>query len=82
MAVLLNVKYLRIIGDSELVIRQNVNKYKTVNPKLIPYHELVIILLKQFKMATHMHISRAGNILANALANLSSAFNFPIKEDT
>ena len=29
-----------------------------------------------------MHISRADNILADALANLSSAFNFPIKEDT
>ena len=81
MAILLNVKYLKIIGDSELVIRQNVNKYKIVNPKLIPYHELVIILLRQFKKATHMHISRAGNILADALANLSSAFNFPIKED-
>ena len=29
-----------------------------------------------------MHISRVGNILADALANLSSAFNFPIEEDT
>ena len=28
-----------------------------------------------------MHVSRAGNILVDALANLSSAFNFPIKED-
>ena len=82
MANLLNVKYLRIIGNSELVIHQNVNKYKTVNPKLIPYHELVIVLLRQFKKATHMHIPRAGNILVDALANLSSAFNFPIKEDT
>ena len=82
MPILLNVKYLRIIGDSELVIGQNVNKYKAINLKLIPYHELVIVLLKQFKKATHMHVSRAGNILADALANLSSAFNFPINAST
>ena len=66
MAILLNVKYLRIISDWELVIWKNVNKYKTINPKLIPYHELVVVLLKQFKKATHMHVSRSGNILADA----------------
>jgi hypothetical protein len=74
MAILLNVKYLRIIGDWELVIWKNVNKYKTINPKLIPYHELVVVLLKQFKKATHKHVSISGNIFANALANLSYAF--------
>ena len=29
-----------------------------------------------------MHIPRACNILVDALANLSSTFNFPINEDT
>ena len=46
---------------------------------MIPYHELVVVLLKQFKKATHMHVSRSGNILADALSNLSSAFNFLVE---
>ena len=29
-----------------------------------------------------MHVSKAGNILADALANLSSTFNFPIEAST
>ncbi|KAK1258009.1 hypothetical protein QJS04_geneDACA012714 [Acorus gramineus] len=79
-ALALGVKELDIIGDSLLVIRQTLKKCQTRDPKLKPYRELSIILLKQFCKVTHIFIPRTGNILADCLASLASSLSFPISK--
>lgn len=43
----LGVKRLRILGDSQLILRQVLGKYRTRDPKLKPYQDLVTLLARK-----------------------------------
>jgi len=69
---------LMIVGDSQLILRQVLTKYRTLNPKLKPYQELTSAYSKLFTKLSFVHVPRNQNILADALASLASSLDFPI----
>src|SRR5262249_53834857 len=81
MALALNVRELRIIGDSQLILRQVLAKYRTRDERLRQYHNLVKTLTRQFKKLTYVHTPRSQNILADSLASLASSLDFPLCRD-
>ena len=66
LAYLLGARHLKIIGDSQLVLRQVLSTYRTRDPKLKPYQDLVTLLAKQFRQLIYIHTPRSQNILADA----------------
>ena len=46
---ILSVIHLKIIGDSQVIFRQVLRKYRTCDPKLIPYQKLVDKMTKKFE---------------------------------
>ncbi|MQL99922.1 hypothetical protein Taro_032652, partial [Colocasia esculenta] len=52
--------------------------YRTRDPKLKPYQDLVTLLAKQFRQLIYIHTLRSQNILADALASLASSLSFPL----
>jgi len=77
-ALMLGAKQLKIIGDSQVVLRQTLKKYRTKHPSLLPYLDLVHLAIKQFKKVVFIHVPRSHNILADALASLASLIDFPV----
>ena len=73
-AIDLRIKFLRVFGDSALVISHIKGGWDTKHPNLIPYKEYVLTLLPHFEEITFEHFSRAENQLAYALATMSSMF--------
>ncbi|MQM11830.1 hypothetical protein Taro_044741 [Colocasia esculenta] len=55
-----------------LVLRQVLSTYRTRDPKLKPYQDLVMLLAKQFRKLIYIHTPRSQNILADVLASLAS----------
>ena len=55
--------------DSELVIRQLSGRYKVRNPKLIPLYKRILDLRSRFDRVALVHVPRAQNSVADALAN-------------
>jgi ribonuclease HI len=64
-------KKLRVLGDSELVIKQLRGEYKVRNETLRPLWERARELLEDFATPTIEHNRRSHNSLADALANLA-----------
>jgi ribonuclease HI len=62
---------LTIYMDSELVVKQFLEEYKTRHPSLIPLKEKVFQLRKQFESIQIKHIKREFNKRADELANLA-----------
>ncbi|MQL69348.1 hypothetical protein Taro_001624, partial [Colocasia esculenta] len=54
--------------------------YRTRDPKLKPYQDLVTLLAKQFNKIIYIHTPRSQNILADALASLASSLSFPLSQ--
>ncbi|XP_058722923.1 uncharacterized protein LOC131594738 [Vicia villosa] len=73
-AIDLRIKYLKVYGDSNLVISQINGDWETRHQNLIPYREHVMRLIPYFDEITFEHISREENNLADALATLASMF--------
>ena len=73
-AIDLRIKYLKVYGDSALVISQINGNWETRHPNLIPYRDHVMNLVPYFEEITFEHIPREENNLADALATLSSMF--------
>src|SRR4051812_26360343 len=73
-AIDLRIKYLKVYGDSNLVISQINGDWETRHQNLIPYREHVMRLIPYFDEITLEHISREENNLADALATLASMF--------
>ena len=48
LALELGAKWIKLIGDSQLVLRQILNKYRTLNPRLGTYKGIACLLLTQF----------------------------------
>jgi probable phosphoglycerate mutase len=55
--------------DSELIVRQMSGRYRVRNPALIPLHNRMLFLRKQFARVSIVHVPRAQNKVADRLAN-------------
>ncbi|WJX13070.1 hypothetical protein P8452_03505 [Trifolium repens] len=73
-AIDMRIKILEVYGDSALVIYQVKGEWETRHPKLIPYRDHVLKLMKYFDEITFYHIPREENQVADALATLSSMY--------
>ena len=78
LALELGAQRLKLIGDSYLVLRQILNKYRTLNPRLETYKGIARLLLARFQQVVYVHTLRSHNLLADALASLASSIEFPI----
>jgi len=70
-ALKLGVKKVRIVGDSELVIKQMRGEYRVKNVALKPLYEKAKSLFARFEQAKFEHNFREKNELADKLANLA-----------
>ncbi|PKI41869.1 hypothetical protein CRG98_037739 [Punica granatum] len=68
----LKVKALEVVGDSMLTIFQTIKQRKTKDPKLVPYHEYLEELTKNFENISFMYTPSMKNQFADALATLAS----------
>ena len=73
----LGVRQLEIHGDSNLVIQQTQCIWKTRDEKLKPYHAYLDLLVSRFEDLRYIHLPRAENQFANALATLASMIKIP-----
>lgn len=64
----------KIMGDSELVIKQIIKEYKYVKENLIIYFVIASRLLRKFEMINIRHIPRLQNQEANDLAQITSGY--------
>ncbi|XP_052478210.1 uncharacterized protein LOC128033852 [Gossypium raimondii] len=68
----LNIKMLRVCGDSAFVIYQLKGEWETRDPKLISYRKLVLELADEFDDITFCYLPREENQMADTLATLAS----------
>jgi ribonuclease HI len=66
----LEVKAIRIFGDSQLIINQIIGEYKVLKSELIQYHQKVMELMKKIPYVSIEKVTRAVNGEADALAKL------------
>lgn len=66
-----------VLGDSDLLVRQAQDEWKTQDIKLIPYKHYLENLSKMFKSIELRYIPRSHNELADALATLASMLLYP-----
>lgn len=59
----------RVLSDSELVVRQMSGEYKVKHPDMIPLHREASALMRRFEKATLSHVRREQNREADRLAN-------------
>ncbi|XP_050909153.1 uncharacterized protein LOC127122924 [Lathyrus oleraceus] len=64
----------KIMGDSELVIKQITKEYRCTKENLIMYFIIANRLLKRFEMVSIRHIPRLENQVANNLAQIASEY--------
>ncbi|XP_050895650.1 uncharacterized protein LOC127102313 [Lathyrus oleraceus] len=64
----------KIMSDSELVIKQITKEYKCAKENLIVYFVIENRLLRRFKMVSIRHIPRVKNQKANDLAQIASGY--------
>jgi len=65
----LEVQKLRIVADSELMVKQLTGRYRVKSPHLIPLWQEAVKALKQFAAWGINHVPREENHLADAAAN-------------
>jgi len=65
----LEVKKLRILADSELMVKQLTGRYRVKSPHLIPLWREAVNALKKFDAWAIAHVPREENHLADAAAN-------------
>lgn len=66
----LSIKSLLVLGDSEIVINQMMQKYRVKSPNLIPLHKEASEITKYFDNILFMHVYREQNTRADELSNL------------
>ena len=69
----LGVKDVRVIGDSQLVLRHLTREYKCNNLLLAPYFIIVIQFLDSFDNVEFEHVPRESKWEANELAQIASS---------
>jgi ribonuclease HI len=65
----LNVKTLKVTGDSMLIINQMNGKWKCSKEHLRPYYDKCLKLLSQFNSVSVSHVLRAFNKNADSLSD-------------
>ena len=73
----LGIRQLEIHGDSNLVIQQTQGIWRTRDEKLKPYHAYLDLLVARFDELRYLHLPRAENQFADALATLASMVEIP-----
>ena len=73
----LGIRQLEIHGDSNLVIQQTQGIWRTRDEKLKPYHAYLDLLVARFDELRYIHLLRAKNQFADALATLASVVEIP-----
>ena len=73
----LGIRQLEIHGDSNLVIQQTQGIWRTRDEKLKPYHAYLDLLVARFYELRYIHLPRAENRFADALATLASVVEIP-----
>ena len=68
----LGIRQLEIHGVSNLVIQQTQGIWRTRDEKLKPYHAYLDLLVARFDDLRYIHLPRAENQFADALATLAS----------
>ncbi|XP_010645405.1 uncharacterized protein LOC104877872 [Vitis vinifera] len=66
------VRQLEIHGDSNLVIQQTQDIWRTRDEKLKPYHAYLDLLVDKFEELRYIHLPMAENQFTKALATLAS----------
>ncbi|XP_058198358.1 uncharacterized protein LOC131313879 [Rhododendron vialii] len=77
-ALILGVKKLEVIGDSNLVVSQANEDRKVHEVKLKLYHQDLEDLIPRFYKVTFTHIPRLKNQFTDALATLASMVELPL----
>ena len=67
----LGVKKLRVLADSELMVKQLTGRYRVKSPHLIPLWRAALYALKKFQAWAIAHVPREENHLADEAANLA-----------
>ncbi|XP_058198560.1 uncharacterized protein LOC131314085 [Rhododendron vialii] len=73
----LNIRYLNVAGDSQLVIRQITGEYKCNHPLLELQLQKVKILITYFDEVHLQHVYRLENSDANQMAQIASGIRIP-----
>eukprot|EP00261_Vitis_vinifera_P017792 XP_010647599.1 PREDICTED: uncharacterized protein LOC100853095 [Vitis vinifera] len=73
----LGIRQLEIHEDSNLVIKQTQGIWRTRDEKLKPYHAYLDLLIDRFDVLRYIHLPRAENQFADALATLASLIVIP-----
>ena len=73
----LRVRQLEIHGDSNLVIQQTQDIWRTRDEKLKPYHAYLDFLVDRFDELRYIHLPRAKNQFVDTLATLAFEIEIP-----
>jgi ribonuclease HI len=65
----LGAKRVRVMMDSQLVVRQLNGNYRVKHPEMIPLYRRVLELIQRFDSVTFEHVPREENVEADRLAN-------------
>ena len=76
-AIGLNIKKLKVHGDSSLIINQVTGNWKIKSESLAPYQSKIDRLLPHFDYIDFVHLPREENQFADALSKLASLVNIP-----
>ncbi|KAI5322989.1 hypothetical protein L3X38_032061 [Prunus dulcis] len=77
MLVKLGIRYVEILGDPMLVLKQIAGEYKCLNPSLAIYLVAARNLLTEFREATWEHIPREENFATNEMAQIATRIQMP-----
>ncbi|MDR2956758.1 MAG: 6-carboxytetrahydropterin synthase QueD [Coriobacteriales bacterium] len=77
-ALVLNVRTIEILLDSELVVKQLNGEYKVKNAGIKPLHQLATQLLTRFYSASISHVERSLNSDSDKLANAAMDSASPV----
>ncbi|KAI0497192.1 hypothetical protein KFK09_020414 [Dendrobium nobile] len=79
MAIQMSLTWVKIFGDSQLIINQVTGVYKVLKPELIPYHNKAMELLRLIPEVTLAKVPRSENGKADALAKLAKELADPTR---
>ncbi|NAU33239.1 reverse transcriptase-like protein, partial [Klebsiella pneumoniae] len=66
LAILMDIREIKIFGDSQLVINQIAGTYKVLKPRLLEYYQYAMKLLQRIPVVTLTRIPRGLNATADA----------------
>ncbi|NAU72104.1 reverse transcriptase-like protein, partial [Klebsiella pneumoniae] len=67
----MDIREIKVFGDSQLVINQIAGTYKVLKPRLLEYYQYAMKLLQRIPVVTLTRIPRGLNATADALAKLA-----------